>query len=58
VSDNQTDWTLALSETGNNDNVKDITFAPVKGRYVKFVAYDPNKDFTIRVWELELYGVK
>lgn len=58
VSDNQTDWTLALSETGNNDNVKDITFAPVKGRYVKFVAYDPNKDFTIRVWELELYGVE
>ncbi len=58
VSDNGQDWTLALNETGNNDNVKDVSFAPVKGRYVKFVAYDPAKDFTIRLWELELYGVK
>lgn len=58
VSDNGQDWTLALDETGNNDNIKDISFTPAKGRYVKFVAYDPAKDFTIRLWELELYGVK
>lgn len=58
VSENNQDWTLAVSETDNNDSVKDVSFPPVKGRYVKFVAYDPTKDFTIRLWELELYGVK
>ena len=58
VSDNQQDWKLAVSDTDNNDNVKDISFAPVKGRYVKFVVYNPEKEFTIRIWELELYGVK
>ena len=58
VSDNLQEWTLAVSDTDNNDNIKDISFAPVKGRYVKFVAYDPQNSFTIRIWELELYGVK
>ncbi len=58
VSENGQDWTLAFSDTDNNDSIKDVSFAPVKGRYVKFVAYDPTKDFTIRLWELELYGVK
>ncbi len=58
VSDNNENWTQVVNETNNNDNIKDISFAPAKGRYVKFVAYDPDKNFTIRVWELELYGVR
>ena len=58
VSENGQDWTLAFSDTGNDDSVKDVSFAPAKGRYVRFVAYDPSRDFTIRLWELELYGVK
>lgn len=58
VSEDGKDWKQVVDETGNNDNIKNVSFEPVKGRYVKFIAYDPHKNFTIRLWELELYGVK
>lgn len=47
VSEERTGLTLAFSDTGTRQR-QGRELAPA-GRYVRFVAYDPSRDFTIRL---------
>ncbi|MFL0268617.1 glycoside hydrolase family 38 C-terminal domain-containing protein [Candidatus Clostridium radicumherbarum] len=59
VSSDNTNWTTAVTRTGNKDNItEDILSTPVTGRYVRFEATKPTNtsDVAARIYELQVYG--
>lgn len=59
VSSDNTNWTTAVTRTGNKDNItEDLLTAPLIGRYVKFEATTPTNsgDVAARIYELQVYG--
>lgn len=59
VSSDNTNWTTAVTRTGNKDNItEDLLSTPVTGRYVRFEATKPTNttDVAARIYELQVYG--
>ncbi len=61
VSDDNTEGSYVelFDEDGNReaDTIKIDHFKGVIGQFVKFVPYDKTDEITIRLWELEIYGL-
>jgi endo-beta-N-acetylglucosaminidase D/PKD repeat protein len=62
MTGNDSDWTLALDEkevpANAAHNTKDDYIKPVRGRFVKFVPYNPDMASTIRLWQFDVWGLE
>jgi endo-beta-N-acetylglucosaminidase D/PKD repeat protein len=61
MSGKDDEWTLALEEkevpADAAHNIKDDYIKPTIARYVKFVPYNPDMAITIRIWQLDVWGL-
>lgn len=56
VSTNNKTWKKVDIQQENTDNVTDITFNPVKARYVRLTILKAGRDHTARIGDVEIYG--
>lgn len=59
VSSDNTNWTTAVTRTGNKDNItEDLFTSPIKGRYIKLEITKPTNtsDVAARIYEFQVYG--